>query len=115
VAELSGKELQNYLEFVIFNLTAGSGSFPQMNGVEIKAIRETKKITELKINGAPLSETKKYLVALPEFIAGGGDKYPKLTYRKTGFIDADVLKDFILSAKELKSQDYAPRSYIRIE
>lgn len=115
VAELSGTELKNYLEFVIFNLTAGSGSFPQMNGVEIKANRETKKITELNINGSALSESKKYLVALPEFIAGGGDKYPKLTYRKTGFIDADVLKEFILSLKVLKSLDYAPRFYIQME
>lgn len=115
IAELSGQELKDYLEFVIFNLTAGSGSFPQMSGVEIRASKKSKKITELKINGKKISPKQKYLLALPEFIAGGGDKYPKLTYRKTGFVDADVFKEFILATKELKAQDYAPRGYIKIK
>jgi 5'-nucleotidase/UDP-sugar diphosphatase len=115
ISELTGSELKNYLEFVIFNLTPGSGSFPQMSGVDIVANRESKKITSLKINGANLNLTKKYLLALPEFIAGGGDKYPKVVYRKTGFVDADVLKEYVLSVKELKAQDFAPRAYIQYE
>jgi 5'-nucleotidase/UDP-sugar diphosphatase len=54
-------------------------------------------------------------MALPEFIAGGGDKYPKVNFRKTGFVDADVLKEFIQTQGSLKSQDFAPRGYIRFE
>ncbi len=115
ISELTGSELKNYLEFVIFNLTPGSGSFPQMSGVDIVANRESKKITSLKINGTDLNLTKKYLLALPEFIAGGGDKYPKVVYRKTGFVDADVLKEYVLSVKELKALDFAPRGYIQYE
>jgi 5'-nucleotidase/UDP-sugar diphosphatase len=115
ISELTGSELKNYLEFVIFNLTPGSGSFPQMSGVDIVANRESKKITSLKINGTDLNLTKKYLLALPEFIAGGGDKYPKVIYRKTGFVDADVLKEYVLSVKELKAQDFSPRGYIQYE
>ena len=115
ISELTGSELKAYLEFVIFNLTPGSGSFPQMSGVEIVANRELKKITSLKINGADINLTKKYLLALPEFIAGGGDKYPKVVYRKTGFVDADVLKEYVLSVKELKAQDFSPRGYIQYE
>ena len=115
ISELTGSELKAYLEFVIFNLTPGSGSFPQMSGVEIVANRELKKITSLKINGADINLTKKYLLALPEFIAGGGDKYPKVVYRKTGFVDADVLKEYVLSVKELKGQDFSPRGYIQYE
>jgi 5'-nucleotidase/UDP-sugar diphosphatase len=115
IAELTGEELKNYLEFAVFNLTPGSGSFPQMSGVDIHANRETKKIITLKVNGKNVCPAKKYLVALPEFIAGGGDKYPKLTYRKTGFVDADVLKDYILGIKDLKTQEYAPRGYVTFE
>jgi 5'-nucleotidase / UDP-sugar diphosphatase len=115
IAELTGKELKEYLEFVIFNLTAGSGSFPQMSGVDIVAGRETKTITTLKINGKDVCPFKKYVIALPDFIAGGGDKYPKLNFRRTGFVDADILKDFVLSVKDLKAQDYAPRDYIKYE
>jgi len=113
ITELTGKELKNYLEFVIFNLTAGSGSFPQMSGVDILASKKTKKIIDLKVNGVKVGMDKKYTMALPEFIAAGGDKYPKLTYRKTGFVDADILKDYVLSKKELKAQDYAPRDYVK--
>jgi 5'-nucleotidase/UDP-sugar diphosphatase len=115
MAELTGPELKNYLEFLVFNLTPGSGSFPQMSGVDILASRQTNKIIDLKINGVPALDNKKYSIALPEFIAGGGDKFPKLNYRKTGFIDADILKNFILSAKSLKAQDFAPRGYIKFE
>jgi 5'-nucleotidase/UDP-sugar diphosphatase len=115
ISELTGSELKAYMEFVIFNLTPGSGSFPQMSGVDIVANRELKKITSLKINGEALNLTKNYLLALPEFIAGGGDKYPKVVYRKTGFVDADVLKEYVLSVKELKAQDFSPRAYIQYE
>lgn len=115
IAELNGKELKDYLEFVVFNLTPGSGSFPQMSGVDIVANRETKKITNLKINGQNVCPMKKYVMALPDFIAGGGDKYPVVAFRRTGFVDADILKDYVLSIKELKAQDYAPRGYIKYE
>ncbi|MBA2404329.1 MAG: 5'-nucleotidase C-terminal domain-containing protein, partial [Bdellovibrionales bacterium] len=115
ITEMTGKELKDYLEYVIFNLTAGSGSFPQMSGVDIVANRETKKITKLLINGKVVCADKKYTMALPDFIAAGGDKYPKLNFRRTGFVDADILKDYILSVKELKALDYAPRGYIKYE
>ena len=115
VAELNGKELKQYLEFLIFNLIPGSGSFPQLSGITVVADKKTKKIIDLKINSTPLSLTKKYLIALPEFIAGGGDKYPKLTYRKTGFVDADILKDFILAKKELKVTEFLPHGYIKLK
>ncbi len=115
VAEMNGKELKEYLEFLILNLNPGSGSFPQISGINIVADKKTKKIKELKINSTPVSLTKKYLIALPEFIAGGGDKYPKITYRKTGFVDADVLKDYILAKKQLKVTEFSPTGYIKLK
>ena len=115
MAELSGQELKNYLEFVVFNLNPGSGSFAQMTGVDIVANRETKKITSLKINGKDICLARKYTMALPEFIASGGDKYPVLAFRRTGFVDADILKDYVLSVKDLKAQDYAVRGYVKFE
>lgn len=114
IVKLNGQKLKDYLEFVIFNLTAGSGSFPQISGVEIIADQKKQKITQLKINGELVNPIKSYLMALPEFIAAGGDKYPKLTYRKTGFVDADILKDYISDLKRLKAADFAPGNYIQI-
>jgi 5'-nucleotidase / UDP-sugar diphosphatase len=114
-AEVSGQELKKYLEYVIFNFLPGSGSFPQMSGVTIKANASHKKITELKVGGRKLCPTKKYLIALPEFIAGGGDKYPALSYRKHGHIDAEIVKDFMLKQKTLRASDFAPTGYLQLQ
>jgi 5'-nucleotidase / UDP-sugar diphosphatase len=110
-----GSELQKYLETVVFTLLPGSGSFPQISGVEILANKATQKFSSLLINGEKLKNDKVYKVALPEFIALGGDKYPKVEFLKYGNTDADILKDLILERKVLKAQDFAPTGYIQFE
>ncbi len=112
-AKLSGKELKNYLSQVIFNLTPGSGAFPQMYGVEALVNRKSKKIMSLKINGQELSDSKFYTIALPEFIANGGDKFPKIIFSKYGYVDADILKEYVEKLGELKLDDYRPTHYIQ--
>lgn len=116
-AKLSGKELRNYLTSVVFNLATvpGSGSFPQMAGVEIVANKTDNQLSVLKINGQDIEESRTYTIVLPEFIAAGGDKYPVVNFTKTGFVDADILKDFVLKQKELKGKDFAPTGYLRFE
>lgn len=112
LATMTGAELKTYLEKIIFELTPGSGAFPQMSGVKAVANKETKKILELKINSEDLVIEKIYKIALPDFIAGGGDKYPVVKFQKFGYNDADALKEFILEKKELKSSEFAPTGYI---
>jgi 5'-nucleotidase / UDP-sugar diphosphatase len=112
-AQMTGKELKNYLSTLIFDLTPGSGSFPQMSGVRLVADASTRTLRQININGRPLREKCSYKIALPEFIAGGGDRYPKIDYSKTGFVDADILKEYVLKKKELRGIDYAPSHYIQ--
>lgn len=114
-AELSGDELKKYLETVILNLTPGSGSFPHISGVNVTINQVERKITSLKVNGKDLNPARKYLIALPAFIADGGDKYPAVTNTKYGYVDADVLKEYIQKKKKLKVSDYAPTHYIKFE
>ncbi len=114
-ATLSGKELKTYLETVILKFNPGEGSFPQMSGVEITANRAAQKIISLKINGELVDEAKIYTMAIPEFIAAGGDKYPEVKYVKVGYVDADILKEFVLAKKTLKASDFAPTGYIKYE
>lgn len=114
-SEMTGKELKDFLEFVVINQTPGSGSFPQMSGVEIVVDKASKKIKTLKIEGKEVAPEQKYVMALPEFIANGGDKYPVVTFRKYGYVDADLLKEYILKVKNLKSSDFAPTGYIKAE
>jgi len=111
-ASMSGKELKTYLTHVIFQLTPGSGAFPQMSGVEATINKSKKIITKLLINGEELQLNKQYLISLPEFIANGGDKYPKIDYKKYGFVDADILKNFILTQKIFRAEDFATKKYI---
>lgn len=114
VTELTGEEIKNWLTPVLLTMK-GSGGFPQMSGVEITVNMELKKITAFKVNGKELCLKKKYKIALPEFTAIGGDKYPIIPFRKTGFVDADILKDYVLAHPELKAADYAVTNYLKYE
>ena len=114
-AELTGEELKNYLEAITSTLLPGSGSFPQMSGAEIIIDKTTKKIKSLSIKGKEIESKRKYLIALPDFIAKGGDNYPILNFRKYGYIDADILKSHILKMKNLKAKDYIETNYIKFE
>lgn len=113
--EMTGKELKKYLEYVVKNQTPGSGSFPQISGAKLVFNKSTGSLESLKVNGTEVSDNKKYLMALPEFIAKGGDKYPVVKYRKYGYVDADVLKEYILKNKNLKASDYAPEGYLIVK
>ncbi len=112
---LDGKALKDYLEFCLVNLLPGSGSFPHFSGVEIVADQTSRKLKSVKIAGTDIDDAKLYRIALPEFIAAGGDRYPKLEFQKYGHVDADILKDFILKIGTLNATDFAPKQYIRFE
>jgi 5'-nucleotidase/UDP-sugar diphosphatase len=114
-AELTGSELKKYMEYVVTQLTPGSGSFPQISGAKITIDKSTNKLKSLLIQGQPVSDSKKYVLALPEFIALGGDKYPALTHQKYGHIDANLVKEFVQRNKEIRAADYAPTGYISFE
>lgn len=114
-AELTGDELKNYIEYIVVNQTPGSGSFPQMSGVDVVMNKATGKLKSLKIEGKEVVPGKTYTMALPEFIANGGDKYPLVKNRKYGYVDADVLKEYIQKVKNLKAKDYTPRGYVKFE
>jgi 5'-nucleotidase/UDP-sugar diphosphatase len=59
---------------------------------------------------------KTYRMVLNNFIAAGGDGYPKLTahpsYVDTGYVDADVLRAYITAHSPLKAADFEPGSAV---
>jgi len=107
--DLSGKEAKDYLEAAV-NKEKDSGAFAQFAGVQITL--EDGRITALEIGGKPWSYDRTYQVVLESYIASGGDGYPKVSEHKgfidTGFVDADVLKEYIAENSPLKTADYAP-------
>ena len=93
----------------------GTGGFPQMSGADIVANTTEKKIISFKINGQTVEAEKKYLLALPEFTAAGGDRYQAIPFRKAGFVDADILKDYISAKGAIMIEDFAPTGYLKYE
>jgi 5'-nucleotidase/UDP-sugar diphosphatase len=109
VVDLSGKEAMDYLN-AIAKMTAGSGAFPQFAGIRL--VISGGKVDSASVKGAALNMTKTYRMVINNFIAAGGDGYPKLTahrtYVDTGYVDADVLRAFVTAHSPLKAADFDP-------
>ena len=62
--------------------------------------------------GQPIDPRREYRLALTNFTASGGDGYPKLDshagYVNTGFVDADVLREFIARNSPVKASAFDP-------
>jgi 5'-nucleotidase/UDP-sugar diphosphatase len=109
VVTLTGKELKKYCE-IAANKTAGSGAYAQFDNANV--VMQGKSLESLSVGGTPVDDTKKYRLAINSFIAGGGDGYMKVrglpTFVDSGFIDADILKEYIQKNSPLNPADYAP-------
>lgn len=109
VVDLSGKETLDYLGAVA-KMTKGSGAFPQFAGIRL--VIENGAVVQATVAGKAIDPADKYRIAINNFVAAGGDGYPKVSshpsYVDTGFVDADVLRAFIAARSPLKAADYAP-------
>ena len=112
--ELSGAELMAYLSAVL-KMSPGSGAFAQFAGITL--VIEQNTVREARIQGAPIDPAKTYRMAINNFVAAGGDGYPKLTQHKSlvdsGFVDADALRAYISANSPLKVADFAPERMIQ--
>ncbi|WP_428241249.1 bifunctional UDP-sugar hydrolase/5'-nucleotidase UshA [Gynuella sp.] len=111
--DFTGKELFDYLT-VAANKEAGSGAFAQFDGVSMDV--KNGKIMNVKIAGKPLDMNATYRLAVNAYVASGGDGYPKITdhpnYVNTGFVDADMLVEYIKNHSPLKVEDFAPSNAV---
>ncbi|KMW73903.1 5'-nucleotidase [Photorhabdus luminescens subsp. luminescens] len=111
--DMKGSEIEQYLA-VIANMKVDSGAYAQF--VNVSLIADGKGVKEVKIGGKPLEPNKTYRMAMLDFNAIGGDGYPRVdnypTYVNTGFVDAEVLKDYIEKHSPLKAADYEPKGEI---
>lgn len=122
-AELTGEEIIKYFTTVVHTLapqpgeTAPGGAFPQLSNIEMVANRELKTITDVKIGGEPIDPKKTYKLAIPKFMgADGGDGFPRIpTFKAYGFIDANVVTEFITARKIIKAGEFPVTNKIRFE
>ena len=112
-ADMSGKEAVEYLTAVA-KMKPDSGAYPQFANVSFVA--KGGQLSDLKIKGEPVDMNKTYRLATLNFNATGGDGYPHLDtrpgYVNTGFIDAEVLKQYIQQNSPLDVNTYEPKGEV---
>ncbi|WP_437125135.1 bifunctional UDP-sugar hydrolase/5'-nucleotidase UshA [Erwinia papayae] len=111
--DMKGSEVEKYLA-VVANISVDSGGYAQFARVSLVA--DGKGGSDVRINGEPLQADKTYRMATLSFNATGGDGYPPVNhlpgYVNTGFVDAEVLKQYIQKHSPLDAAAYAPKGEI---
>ncbi|MEH6453607.1 MAG: bifunctional UDP-sugar hydrolase/5'-nucleotidase UshA [Psychromonas sp.] len=111
--DMSGNEVIDYLNQVATK-SKDSGAYAQFAGISMTVANN--QVADIVIAGKPLDPSATYRFTIPSFNAAGGDGYPNITahpsYVNTGYVDAEVLKDYIQSNSPLDVADFAPKNEI---
>jgi len=111
--EMTGKEVLEYLAQVATKPT-DTGAYAQFAGISMTVKADS--VEDVKIGGEPLDLEKTYRISMPSFSAAGGDGYPKVSdlpsYVDTGFVDADVLKEYLEQHNPLDADAFEPKGEI---
>ncbi|WP_435954852.1 bifunctional UDP-sugar hydrolase/5'-nucleotidase UshA [Dryocola sp. BD626] len=111
--DMPGKEVTEYLTEVA-KKTPDSGAYPQFANVSFVATAGG--LQDLKIKGEPVDPAKNYRMATLSFNATGGDGYPAIDkkpgYVNTGFVDAEVLKQYIEQNSPLDVNTFEPKGEV---
>lgn len=107
--DLTGAEVMDYLNAAA-KMSVGSGAFPQFAGVELVITGNV--VTSARIKGVAVEPVKMYRMVINNFLAAGGDGYPRMSGHRsfvdTGFVDADLLRAYITANSPLKAADFDP-------
>ncbi|ELY9423723.1 bifunctional UDP-sugar hydrolase/5'-nucleotidase [Cronobacter dublinensis] len=111
--DMTGKEVVEYLTAVA-QKKPDSGAYPQFANVSFTASGGA--LNDLKIKGEPVDPAKTYRMATLSFNATGGDGYPPIDkkpgYVNTGFVDAEVLKQYIQQSSPLDVNAFEPKGEV---
>lgn len=109
--DLTGAELSDYLRKIAFH-KPDTGAYTQFSAdVSMTVNRTNQTVEHIKINDQPIVPTQTYRLALLNYVAQGGDNFPKLSnhphYKESGLIDAEVLKTFLQQRKNIDAAEFA--------
>ena len=109
--EMSGAEVMDYLN-VVATKEKDSGAYAQF--VNISMTVANKQVYNVVIAGKAIDLKKTYRFSIPSFNAAGGDGYPKISmhpaYVNTGYVDAEVLKEYIGANSPIAIADFTPKN-----
>ena len=104
-----GAELLDWLASAA-RMRPGAGGYPQTAGLQWQVAHGV--VHDVRVRGQPVQAQRQYTLAITNFIASGGDGYPKVAdhpgYVDTGLSDAEVLRAYIAAHSPLTLADYAP-------
>ncbi|UJB31348.1 bifunctional UDP-sugar hydrolase/5'-nucleotidase UshA [Chromobacterium sp. Beijing] len=107
--DLNGQEALDYLKAAA-RMTPGAGAFGQFAGVKLSIVGG--ELRQALIGGQPIDPAKTYRMAINSFIAAGGDGYPLMNkhpgFVNTGFVDAEMLREYIAAHSPIDAGAYAP-------
>jgi len=108
--DMTGAEVMDYLN-VVATKTKDSGAYAQFAGIAMTVAGDH--VTDVMIAGKALDSTATYRFTIPSFNAAGGDGYPNITahpaFVNTGYVDAEVLKDYIQANSPINAADFSPQ------
>jgi 5'-nucleotidase/UDP-sugar diphosphatase len=111
--DMPGKEVVEYLTAVA-KMKPDSGAYPQFANVSF--VSKNGALSDVKIKGEPVDPAKTYRMATLNFNGIGGDGYPHIDtkpgYVNTGFIDAEVLKQYMQQNSPLDVNAYEPKGEV---
>jgi 5'-nucleotidase/UDP-sugar diphosphatase len=109
--DMSGAEVMDYLN-VVGTKTKDSGAFAQFAGISMTVANG--QVSNVVIAGNAIDMKKTYRFTIPSYNAAGGDGYPKITahpaFVNTGYVDAEVLKEYIEANSPINVADFAPKN-----
>lgn len=107
--DMTGAEVLDYLN-VVATKPIDSGAYAQFAGISMTV--SDGKVSNVVIGDKQLRLDKTYRFTVPSYNAAGGDGYPKISghpgYVNTGFVDAEVLKDYLEANSPIDVNQYAP-------
>ena len=111
--DMTGAETLAYLNQVATK-TKDTGAFAQFVGIELTV--DGKEVSNVVIGGKALDLKSTYRFTIPSYNAAGGDGYPKINkhpaYVNTGYVDAEVLKEYIEQNSPINIADFEPKGEI---
>jgi len=109
--DMPANEVMDYLN-VVATKTKDSGAFAQFANISMTVANG--QVSDVKIAGKAMDMSKSYRFTIPSFNAAGGDGYPNITahpaFVNTGYVDAEVLKEYIEANSPLNVADFAPKN-----
>ena len=109
--DMPANEVMDYLNAVATK-TKDSGAFAQFANISMTVANG--QVSDVKIAGQAMDMNKSYRFTIPSFNAAGGDGYPNISqhpaFVNTGYVDAEVLKEYIEANSPLNVADFAPKN-----